>query len=132
MSRQTSFNLFPSKNFIQILYYVYTVRNTKPCHVRHNWFWTVFSYNQLCKPPKNFDFLEAEQVFRYFWFEEFPWGSYSLWEDRTIACLVFYSVVKMWESLQKKPYSSKNSGKNIQKTSKCSNGNTQKEANIVS
>ena len=36
----------------------------------------------VCKPPKNFDFPETEQPFRFAWFEEFPWV-YSRWEDRT-------------------------------------------------
>ena len=60
----------------------------------------------LCKLPKNLDFPEAKESFRFVWFEEFPWDCYSWWEDR-IYCLE--------KSLQ----------------SKCSNGNTQKEANIV-
>ena len=36
----------------------------------------------VCKPPKNFDFPETGQPFRFAWFEEFPWV-YSRWEDRT-------------------------------------------------
>ena len=31
----------------------------------------------VCKPPKNFDFPETEQSFRFVWFEEFPWVCYS-------------------------------------------------------
>ena len=26
----------------------------------------------LCKPPKHFDFPEAEYLLRFVWFEEFP------------------------------------------------------------
>ena len=37
----------------------------------------------VCKPPQNFDFPEAEQPLRFVWFEEFPWVCYSWWEDRT-------------------------------------------------
>ena len=51
-----------------------------------------------------------------------------------ILCLVFYFVMKMWESFYKKKNISNmaNSSKNIQKMSKCSNGNKQKWTNIVS
>ena len=32
---------------------------------------------KLCKPSKNFDSPEAEQLFMFVWFEEFPWVCYS-------------------------------------------------------
>ena len=30
----------------------------------------------VCKPPKNFDFPEAEKFLRFVWFEEFSWVCY--------------------------------------------------------
>ena len=85
----------------------------------------------VCKPPKNFCFPEAEQPFRFDWFEEFLWLCYSFWEDRTycLPCVLF-GHKNVGKSLQKVISKLVNSSKNIQKTSKCSDGNTQKEANI--
>ena len=34
-----------------------------------------------CKPPKNFDFPETVQLFKFVWFEEYPWICYSRWEE---------------------------------------------------
>ena len=51
----------------------------------------MFSYNELVKPPKNVDFPETVQAFRFVWFEEFPWVSNSQWENRTycLPCILF-------------------------------------------
>ena len=84
------------------------------------------------KPLKNFDFQKIVQPFMFAWFEEFPWACYLCLEDRTccLPCVLFdYKYVGKF--LQKTISIMENS-KNIQKTSKCSNRNTQKEANIVS
>ena len=35
----------------------------------------------MYKPPKNFDFPETQWSFRFVWFEELPWFSYSRWEE---------------------------------------------------
>ena len=83
---------------------------------------TVFSLiTNVCKPPKNIDFTEAKQLFMFAWFEEFPWVCYSWWEDRTycLPCVLF---------------GHKNMEKSLQKTisKMTNNGNTPKEANIVS
>ena len=45
----------------------------------------------VCKPPKNFDFPETEQPFRFVWFEEFPWVCFSRWENRSfcLPCVLF-------------------------------------------
>ena len=87
----------------------------------------------VCKPPKNFDFPETEQPFRFVWFEEFPWVCYSRWENRSF-CLpcVLFGHKNVVESLPKAISNTTNNSKNIQKISKCSNGNTQKEINIIS
>ena len=51
------------------------------------------------KPPKNFDFPETEQSFRFVWFEEFTWVCYSQWEDGAycLPCVLF--GIKLWEVL---------------------------------
>ena len=43
------------------------------------------------KPPKTFDFPEAEQHCSFVWFENFLWVCYSWWEDRTccLPCVLF-------------------------------------------
>ena len=56
----------------------------------------------VCKPYKNFDFPEAEEPFRFVWFEEFPWFVIFGGRIEPVACLVFYFVIKMWENLCKK------------------------------
>ena len=54
-----------------------------------------------------------------------------------IAFLAFYLAIKLWEVLLWKIFTKKsmsnmaNSSKNIQKTSKCSNVDTQKESDIT-
>ena len=75
------------------------------------------------KPPKNFDFSETEQSFRFVWFEELPWVCCSQWEDRTycLPCVLF-GHKNVGKSLQKTTSKMANSSKNIQKTSKCFNG----------
>ena len=86
---------------------------------------------ELCSFITNVCFPEAEQPFRFDWFEEFLWLCYSSWEDRTycLPCVLF-GHKNVGKSLQKVISKLVNSSKNIQKTSKCSDGNTQKEANI--
>ena len=58
----------------------------------------------VCKLPKNFDFPEIMQPFRFVWFEECPWVCYSWWEDETycLPCVLF--GYKKWESLYKTLY----------------------------
>ena len=87
----------------------------------------------VCKPPKNFGSPEIEQPFRFVLFEEFRWICYSRWEDRTycLPCILF-GHENVGRSVQKTISKMANSSKNIQNTSKCSNGNTQKETNIFS
>ena len=88
---------------------------------------------KVCKPSKNFDSPEAVQLFMFVWFEEFPWVCYSWWEDGTYCLLcVLFGHKNVGKSLQKIISKLSNSTKNIKKTSKCSNGNTQKETNIIS
>ena len=50
-----------------------------------------FLITNLCQPPKNFDFPETAQPFRFVWFEKFPWICYSCWQDRTscLPCALF-------------------------------------------
>ena len=86
----------------------------------------------VCKPPQNFDFPRAKQSFRFVWYEEFPWVCYPWWEDR-IYCLpcVLFGHKNVGKYLQKTISKLTNSSENIQNPSKCSNGNTQNEANIV-
>ena len=88
------------------------------------------------KPPKHFDFPETERSLGLS-------GSKSLHGFVTpggrmvpIAFLVFYLAIKLWEVLVWKIFTENhtemaNSSKNIQKTSKCCNGDTQKESNIT-
>ena len=47
------------------------------------------------KPPKNFDFPESEQLYRFVWFEEFPW------KIEPITCLVLFVDTNVAISLQK-------------------------------
>ena len=86
----------------------------------------------VCKPTKNFDFPEVEQHFRFFWFKVFPWVYFSWWEDRSYypLCAVFDNK-NMRKYLQKTISKLANSSRNIQRTSKCSNRNTQKKANVI-
>ena len=71
--------------------------------------------------------------FRFVWFEEFSWVCYCWWEDRTYcASFALFNYKNEGKSLQKTISKMENSSKNIRKTSKCSNGNTQKETNILS
>ena len=65
------------------------------------------------------------------WFEEFTWVCYFCWEDSTycLSCVLF--GYKNVEKSLKKNISNMENSKNIQKTSKCSNRNTQKETNII-
>ena len=81
----------------------------------------------VCKPPKNFDFSEIVQPFRFVWFEECPWVCYTRWEDKTycLPCALF-GYKNVGKSFKKTISNMENSSKNIQKTSKSSNGNTQK------
>ena len=78
----------------------------------------------VCKPPKNFDFPEIAQPFRFVWFEESPWVCYSLWEDRTY-CLPFvlFGYKNVEKSLQKIISNMEHSCENINKTTRCSNAN---------
>ena len=80
---------------------------------------------ELCKPSKSFDFPETSKHFRFAWFEEFPWVCYSPWENRAycLPCALF-GHKNMGKSLQKIISNMGNSSKDIQKTSKCSSGNT--------
>ena len=91
-----------------------------------------FLITNVCKPPQNLDFPETGQPFIFVWFEEFQCVCYSCWEDRTyrLPC-VLLGYKNVGKSLQKTISNMENS-KSIQKTSKCSNKNTQKETNIVS
>ena len=45
----------------------------------------------VCKPPKDFDFKEAEQSCSFVWFEQFRWVYYFWWEDKTycLPCVLF-------------------------------------------
>ena len=87
----------------------------------------------MCKPPKEFDLPEAEQTFRFVWFEEFPCACYFWWEDRNYFLpYVLFGHKNVGKSLQKSILELANSSKNIQKRAKYSNGNTKKEANIFS
>ena len=86
------------------------------------------------KPPKNFGFPDTERSFRFFWFEEFTCVCYPRWENGAycLPCLLIgHKVVgiSILENLYRKPYRKFN--KSIQETSKCSNGDTQKESNIT-
>ena len=47
--------------------------------------------NNVWKPPKNFEFPETEQLFRFVGIEEFPQICYSWWKDRTccLLCVLF-------------------------------------------
>ena len=71
----------------------------------------------VSNPPKNFDFPEAEQLFRFTWFEKFPWVYHSWWEDRTFSLpCVLFGRKYVGKSLQKTISKLTNSIKNIQKT----------------
>ena len=89
------------------------------------------------KPPKNFDFPETEQSFRFVWFEEFTWVCYSRWENGAY-CLPYvlfgHKVVgsSSLVNLYRKPYRKwPTAVKTFKKTSKRSNEDTQKESNIT-
>ena len=63
-----------------------------------------FLINNVCKSPQNFEFSKAEQPFTFVRFEKFP-GFVILREGiEPIASLVFYLVIKKWESLKKAIY----------------------------
>ena len=87
----------------------------------------------MYKPPKNFDTPEPEQPFRFIYFEEFPWVCCSWWGNRTywLPCVLFGHEY-VGKCSQKNESKLANCSKNIQKTSKYSNGKIQKEGNIVS
>ena len=55
----------------------------------------------VCKAPKNFDFSETVQPFRFVWFEGCPWVCYSRWEGKAYC---FLCVINLWENLYKNPY----------------------------
>ena len=86
----------------------------------------------MCKQPKHFDFPEHENPFKFGWFKGFHWVCYSLLKDGTL-CLPFVSFghKNVENFLQKTVSKMSNRSKNIQKTPKRSNRNTQKEANLV-
>ena len=92
-----------------------------------------FLITNVCKPLKNFGTPEIEQPFRFVWFEEFSWVCHCWWEGRTY-CLSFvlFGHKNVGKFLQKPISKIANSSKSINKTSKCSNGNTQKKTNIIS
>ena len=52
----------------------------------------------VCKPPKNFDFSEIVQPFRFVWFEECPWVCYTRWEDKTycLPCALYIYYIYMY------------------------------------
>ena len=85
----------------------------------------------VCKPSKIFDFPETEQPFA--WFEKFPWVCYFWWDDRTyyLPCVLF-DHKNVGKSLQKTYQTWRTAVKAFKKTSKCSKGNTRREANIIS
>ena len=91
-----------------------------------------FLITNVCKPPKHFDFPEIAQPFRFVWFEEFPLVCYSRWEDKSyyMPCVLF-GYENVGKFLQKTISNMEDSRKNINKTWKCSNRKTQKEANII-
>ena len=91
-----------------------------------------FLITNVCKPPKHFDFPEIAQPFRFVWFEEFPLVCYSRWEDKSycMPCVLF-GYENVGKFLQKTISNMEDSPKNINKTWKCSNRKTQKEANII-
>ena len=82
----------------------------------------------VCKPPKHFDFPETEKAFRFVWFEEFPWICFSWWEDRNY-CLPCVSSGHKDVGKSLKIYISNMATriKYMQKKSKCSNQNTQRQ-----
>ena len=81
----------------------------------------------VCKPHKNFHFPGTAQHFMFVWFEEFPWVCYSCWKE-IIYCLscVLFGCKNKGKVLQKN-ISNMENNKNIQKTSKCFNRDTQKD-----
>ena len=89
------------------------------------------------KLPKILDLPETERSFRFVWFEEFPWACYSQWENGAycFACVLLGHKIVGSSSpgnLYKKTISDMaNSSKNAQKTSKCFNGDTQKDLNFT-
>ena len=86
----------------------------------------------MCKPPINFDFPKADSHLGLFGLKRFHAFVILGGRIEHIACLVFYLVIKMWEDLYKKPYQNwQTAVKTFKETSKCFNGNTQKEENIV-
>ena len=85
------------------------------------------------KPPKNFDIPENERSFRFAWFQEFQWVCYSRWEDGAycLPCVLFGYKVVGSSSLENLYMNMANGSKNVQKTSECSSGDTQKESNTT-
>ena len=126
MSRQKSFNSFPSKTFIQILYV------SIECYIKQCQTQMILNcVTNVPKPNQNFDFLETAHHFRFVWFKEFSWVCYSRWVDR-IYCLpcALFGHKNVAKHLQKTISNIVNSSQNIQRTSTCPNRNTEKEANI--
>ena len=92
-------------------------------------------YKHYCKPPQNFDFWKTELSFKFAWFECFHMGLLFLtwWENGTycLSFVLFGHENRSSEFLQKAISNMVDSYKNIQKKSKCSKNNTQRESNII-
>ena len=56
------------------------------------------------KPPKNFNFSEIAQPLGLFSLKSVHEFVILVGRIKPITCLVSYLVIKMWESLYKKPY----------------------------
>ena len=87
----------------------------------------------VCNLPKTLASQKLTNPLNFFGFESFYGFVIADWTIEPIACLVFYLFIKMWGKRYKKIISkTTKSSKNIEKTSRCHNGNTKKEANIIS
>ena len=121
--RQNSFNLFPSKTFIQISY-VYIVRNIKPYRTQLilN---CVFLQTMYVNHSKRLTSQKLSSSLDLFGLKS--WVCYSRWEDRAycLPCVLFGHKI-VGKSLQKTTSNVANSNKNIQKTSKFSNRKNKK------
>ena len=102
MSRENSVNLFPSKNFIQILY-VYIRRNKKPCQAQ-----LILNY-ALLEPmcinhPKILTSQKLSSLLSLLGIKSFHELFILGGRREPISCLVFYLFIKKWENLYMKSH----------------------------
>ena len=123
LSREKSFNLFPSKTLIQILH-VCILHNVKPCQTQPI---LVFSYNQCLNHPKILTSQKLGIPLYLFGFKSFDGFVNLVGRIKSISYFV-----KMLENVYRKPHQTWQAAVRTFKNIKMLQKITKKEGNLIS